>query len=128
MAAARRRWETGEEDDELFHRLETTHPNPYATRPKAEVDRERQRLSEALARPLTMVDFYKAVAPLVNSLGDRHTYIALPLKPTASSLKMNASFPSNYNGRRAAPMSLPTFQATLTFPLARNCWLLTAAR
>jgi hypothetical protein len=63
--------------DELFHRLETTHPNPYATRPKAEVDRERQRLSEALARPMTMLDFYKAVAPLVNSLGDRHTYIAL---------------------------------------------------
>lgn len=26
--------------DELFHRIETTHPNPYAKRSKAEVDLE----------------------------------------------------------------------------------------
>ena len=64
--------------DELFHRLETTHPNPYAKRPKAEVDLERQRIYDELARPLTMIEFFKKVAPLVYSLGDLHTKVYLP--------------------------------------------------
>ncbi len=64
--------------DELFHRLETTHPNPYAKRPNAEVDLERARIYDELARPLTMIEFFKKVAPLVYSLGDLHTKVYLP--------------------------------------------------
>lgn len=64
--------------DELFHRLETTHPNLYAKRPKADVDLERQRIYDELDQPMTMVSFYKKVAPLINSLGDYHTAVFLP--------------------------------------------------
>lgn len=64
--------------DELFNRLQTTHPNLYARRSKAEVDLERQRLYEELAQPMTILDYYKKVTPLVNSLGDYHTFVALP--------------------------------------------------
>lgn len=63
--------------DELFHRIESTHPNPYANRPKEEVDLERQRVHDELSLPMTMVEFYKKVAPLVNSLGEYHIQVFL---------------------------------------------------
>ena len=64
--------------DELFHRIETTHPNPYAKRPKSEVDLDRQRIFEELDHPMTMFDYYNKVAPLVSSLGNFHTQVILP--------------------------------------------------
>ncbi len=64
--------------DELFHRIETTHPNPYAKRPKAEVDLERQIIYDELDHPMTLFDYYNQVAPLVVSLGDFHTQVILP--------------------------------------------------
>lgn len=64
--------------DELFHRIETTHPDPYAKRPKAEVDLERQKIYNELDHPMTMFDYYNKVAPLVVSLGDFHTQVILP--------------------------------------------------
>jgi hypothetical protein len=63
---------------ELFHRIESTHPDPYARRPKAEVDRERQRIADELGQPATMIDFFGKVEPLVASLGGYHTYVSLP--------------------------------------------------
>lgn len=65
--------------DELFHRIETTHPDPYAKRPKEDIDQERRRIYGELDQPMTMIEFYKQVAPLVNSLGDYHTSLALPV-------------------------------------------------
>jgi hypothetical protein len=64
--------------DELFHRIETTHPNPYAKRSKAEVDLERQKIHDEIDNPMPMFDFYNKVAPLVVSLGDFHTQVILP--------------------------------------------------
>jgi hypothetical protein len=64
--------------DELFARLHNNHPDPYLWRPKAEVDIDYQRVYDELSQPLSMVEYYKKVAPLVNSLGDDHTYVALP--------------------------------------------------
>lgn len=64
--------------DELFSRLHNNHPDPYLWRPKAEVDIDRQRVYDELSQPLSMVEYYKKIAPLANSLGDDHTYVALP--------------------------------------------------
>jgi hypothetical protein len=64
--------------DELFHRIETTHPNPYAKRSKAEVDLERQKIYEELGQPMTMFDFFRKVSPLINSLEGSHTHVFLP--------------------------------------------------
>ena len=64
--------------NELFTKLELTHPNLYANRPKNEVDINRRRLYDELNQPLTIIDFYLKVAPLVESLGDKHTRILLP--------------------------------------------------
>ncbi|MCB9422879.1 MAG: hypothetical protein H6667_23975 [Ardenticatenaceae bacterium] len=79
--------------DELFHRLETTHPNPYAKRPKDEVDLERARINDELARPLTMIDFFKKVAPLIFSLGDTHTQVDLPDATLDEIIKNERFFP-----------------------------------
>ena len=64
--------------DELFHRIETTHPNPYSKHTKAEVDLERQKIYDELDHPMTMFDYYYIVAPLVTSLGDFHTQVIIP--------------------------------------------------
>ncbi len=63
--------------NELFHRIEATHPNPYAKRSKAEVDIDRQRIYEELYQPMTVIEFYKKVAPVVTSLEDYHTILFL---------------------------------------------------
>ena len=64
--------------DELFARLHNNHPDAYLWRPKAEVDIDRQRVYDELSQPLSMAEYYKKVAPLVHSLGDDHTGVALP--------------------------------------------------
>ncbi len=64
--------------DELFVRLHNNHPDPYLWRPKAEVDIDRQRVHDELSQPLSMVGYYKKVAPLIHSLGDDHTNVDLP--------------------------------------------------
>jgi hypothetical protein len=64
--------------DELFARLHNNHPDPHLWRPKAEVDIDRQRVYDELSQPLSMVEYYKKVAPLIHSLGDDHTNVALP--------------------------------------------------
>jgi hypothetical protein len=66
--------------DELFYQIEHVHPNPYTRRSKSDVDRERQRIYRELGEPITLIDFYRKVDPLVSSLGDFHTYILLPKK------------------------------------------------
>lgn len=79
--------------DELFHRLETTHPDPYARRSKAEVDQERQRLEDELTKTMTLLDFYRRVAPLVNGLGDYHTTVSLPNNLMSSIIAVERFFP-----------------------------------
>jgi C-terminal processing protease CtpA/Prc len=61
--------------DELFHRIETIHPDPYMHRSKENVERDRKVLYEQLSQPMTIVDYYKKVAPLIASLGDDHTQV-----------------------------------------------------
>jgi hypothetical protein len=63
--------------DELFRQIEKIHPAPYMHRSKEDVDRDRQALYQELDHPMTIVDFYKKVAPLIDSLGDDHTGVGL---------------------------------------------------
>lgn len=79
--------------DELFARLHNNHPDPYLWRPKAEVDIDYQRVYDELSQPLSMVEYYKKVAPLVNSLGDDHTYVALPDEVSQAIIQQELLFP-----------------------------------
>lgn len=64
--------------DEIFRQLEKYHPDPYMHRSKDVLERDRKALYEQLGQPMTIVDYYKKVAPLVASLGDDHTRVRLP--------------------------------------------------
>ena len=64
--------------DELFFQIEKVHPDPYTKRSKSDIDRERQRIYDELGKPMTMIDFYRMVDPLISSLGDYHTLTGLP--------------------------------------------------
>jgi hypothetical protein len=66
--------------DELFHRIETTHPHPYTKRSKAEIDIDRQMVYDELDQSMNIFDFYNVISPLITSLGDHHTQVFLPQK------------------------------------------------
>lgn len=86
--------------NELFTKLELTHPNLYANRPKNEVDIDRQMVFDELNQPLTIIDFYLKVAPLVDSLGDKHTRILVP--DVIYSKELFFPFDVKFFGQRAA--------------------------
>ncbi len=64
--------------DELFHRLETTHPNLYAQLSPVEAAASRQRLADELSQPMSILSFYEKVAELVSAFGDYHLDVGLP--------------------------------------------------
>ncbi len=64
--------------DELFHRLETTHPNLYAQLSPAEAAAARQRLADELSQPMSILSYYEKVAELVSAFGDYHLDVGLP--------------------------------------------------
>jgi hypothetical protein len=64
--------------DELFRQIEKVHPDPYAKRSKEDVNRDRQALYKELDQPLTIVEFYRKLEPLITSLGDNHTRVFPP--------------------------------------------------
>lgn len=79
--------------NDLFHMIETTHPNPFANRSKAEVDLERQRIYEELSQPMTLIEYFRKISPLINSLGDSHTAVGLPDDTSSSILQNELFFP-----------------------------------
>jgi hypothetical protein len=98
--------------DELFHRIETTHPNPYAKLTKTEVDLERQKIYDELDHSMTLFDFYNKVAPLVTSLDDLHTQVFPP----------NDIFGEEFSKEKFIPLEIDFEgqQAFITFNLSRN--------
>jgi hypothetical protein len=62
----------------LFDTIEAVHPNPYAFSNKATIVQERARLASNLTHPISRLEFYRLVAPLVSGLRDEHTVLAPP--------------------------------------------------
>ncbi len=79
--------------DELFHRLETTHPNLYAHLSSAEAATARQYLAQELSRPLSILRYYEKVAELVSAFGDYHLDVLLPPETTAVFAEHELFFP-----------------------------------
>jgi hypothetical protein len=64
-----------EDLDFLFKTIEEVHPNMYAYTSKEEFSKLCNQLYGQTSRPMTPREFYKAVAPVVASLKNGHTYI-----------------------------------------------------
>jgi hypothetical protein len=58
--------------------LDRAHGNPYRFTSKADLDRAFDRLRASLKRPLTDLEFFRLVAPVVDAVHDSHTSIQLP--------------------------------------------------
>ncbi len=88
--------------DELFHQIETVHPNPYTKRPKSEVDLDRQKIYDELNLPIPAIEFFSKVAPLVASLGDQHTQMLFPEKifPTIEKSERFIPLEVTFDGQR----------------------------
>lgn len=139
--------------DQLFTNLESTHPNLYVNRPKAEVDHERQQIYSGLVHAMTNVEFFRVVAPLVASLGDYHTEVFLPNNVMAQVADSEIFFPlgvefagqrafitENHSGNTEIALgselveingitisdiqSQPTYQGLLTYPFWSTLWFL----
>jgi hypothetical protein len=103
--------------DELFHQIETVHPNPYTKRSKADVDSDRQKIYADLDQPMPIIEFLIKVAPLVASLGDKHTQIFFPEKVFPETVESEQFIPlevtfdgergfitGNYSGNQGVPL------------------------
>ncbi len=64
--------------NQLFITLENIHPDLYANIEKDSMDRYRSAISEKLNRPLTSLEFWKLVAPLIARFKDGHTTLYFP--------------------------------------------------
>jgi len=64
--------------DFLIQTLEAVHPNLYAYTPKLVVNQERRRVEVGLTSPLSRIEFYFRIAPLVAELNEGHTKIYPP--------------------------------------------------
>lgn len=67
-----------EDIDLIVDALEDIHPNLYAYRPKEDFYSELEEVKENITEPMTKLEVYKVLSPLVNSLKDGHTLLGLP--------------------------------------------------
>jgi hypothetical protein len=61
--------------DFLVQTLEEVHPNLYDYTSRETFNKERQRIEKMITLPLTRIEFYFLIAPLVSMLKDGHTKI-----------------------------------------------------
>ena len=66
--------------NEMFRMLEQTHPDLYSYTSRDDIYKRKSKIKESINTPLTRVEFYKLITPLVTSLGDAHTGIHPYLK------------------------------------------------
>ena len=62
----------------LMETLEAVHPNLYAYASKSDIDSVRSAIEQSLKVPMTRLEFYFAIAPLLVRIGDGHTSVSPP--------------------------------------------------
>ncbi|MHC4132496.1 MAG: S41 family peptidase [Planctomycetota bacterium] len=67
-----------EDLDFIFKTIEEVHPNMYAYTPKEEFKPIREQLYKDVNRSMTVLEFYKLVAPVVAALKNSHTGVHPP--------------------------------------------------
>jgi hypothetical protein len=83
--------------DTLVSILEEVHINPYYKLPKQSFYKKIDSLKEQLHNPLTEIEFYKLVTPIVSELQDGHTFVSFP------KIVGKWIFPFEVKTRNAAP-------------------------
>lgn len=76
----------------LFDTLESVHPNLYAYTSKSETIIALTHLKKGLTMPLTKLEFYQRLAPIVTKLRDGHTSINIPTEEYVSFIEESGKF------------------------------------
>jgi len=64
----------------LIHTLEDVHPDLYRYTTQEEIYKIKQEIEKDFSKPLSRVEFYRKVAPLVTKIEDGHTYLTYPVE------------------------------------------------
>mgnify|MGYP001175440862 FL=1 len=81
--------------DSLYAIIDDYHPNMFEVMPKEAFEKELTSIKASFVDSMTVIDFYKKMAPLVVKLGDGHTFLNLDdkclngLQPKCFPLKIN---------------------------------------
>ncbi|RPH53925.1 hypothetical protein EHM82_07625, partial [bacterium] len=67
----------------LLRTIDEVHPDPYQAVSREDLEAHVQRIAAGLTEPLTAVQFFPRVAPLITSLGDGHTLVSPTLDSAA---------------------------------------------
>lgn len=78
--------------DSLIYKLETTHPDLYATFPEKDFKNSLEEIKISLPDSLSVSDFRKKIAPCIVLLGDGHTNIPFSAIVNKDFVKENKSF------------------------------------
>lgn len=65
--------------DSLVKFIEDTHPDPYFRYPKDSFYKDISNVERQITKPLTTLSFYQLIEPVLVSLEDGHTDLAMPL-------------------------------------------------
>ncbi len=72
--------ELKEDVDYAYEKLQKLHPNLYQYISKEKLDNNFSSLKNELTKPLSSIEFYKKIAPVITSIGQGHTSITSPHK------------------------------------------------
>ncbi|HKJ66742.1 MAG TPA: S41 family peptidase [bacterium] len=77
----------------LWDTLHEVHPDLYALVDKDSLRRKFVEIDSSLTQPMTRIEFYLKIAPLVAMIKDGHTYLSLPFEPDLLSDLRSVLFP-----------------------------------
>lgn len=78
--------------NQLANLYERVHPNPLAEFPVRSPVGELSQLKDRLSSPLSKLEFYKILAPILNGTGDEHTHLMLPSRELGTYAKQGGLF------------------------------------
>ncbi|WP_105616125.1 S41 family peptidase [Vallitalea okinawensis] len=102
----------------LVHTIEEVHPNPYAYIGKDMFYRELNVVQSKIDQPMSGIEFYKTVAPLINLLHDGHTAIGLTDSYLASI--NNKQFPLVIEVRDNQMTTIEVLNENINIPTGSN--------
>ncbi|MEJ2052178.1 MAG: hypothetical protein P8Y60_20490, partial [Calditrichota bacterium] len=77
----------------LWETLNEVHPDLYALTNKQKLIQQYRQIDTSLTYPMTRVEFYLKIAPLISNIKDGHTYLSLPFHPDVLAEMPSVLFP-----------------------------------
>jgi hypothetical protein len=86
-----------EDLDEIVSVIRSHHPDPYRYATKPEFDAHIDRIRRGFTEPLSVYDFMDRLMPLMDAIGDAHTYLQLPAELELQTMRNAPLIPVQVN-------------------------------